>query len=407
MVRVGYLVSRFPTFTETFVLDEMLALEALGAEITLFPLLRERPRATHPQLAHLRAEVVYSRFVSGPILRANLALALRRPWRYLRTLIETFARVAPSRNFTLGAAGIFLKSVYIAREAERRGIGRLHAHFCTHPTLAAWIAHRLTGARYSFTAHGSDLHVDQTMLAEKLRRADFAVMISRYNRDFTLARVGARWAERLRVIHCGIDTGAFAPLPPRADAGDGVLHILCVASLRRVKGHVHLLRACAQLAAEGRDWTLTLVGDGRLRAELEAECRALGIAPRVRFLGQLTRPEVTACLRDCDVVALTSVQDARGRREGIPVSLMEALAVERPVVASRLSGIPELVEHGRTGLLAAPGEPAAIAAALARVADHPEEARALARAGRARVLAEFDLSDNAARLHAALAASPG
>jgi glycosyltransferase involved in cell wall biosynthesis len=405
MVKIGYIMSRFPTLTETFVLDEVLALKRRGFDVTVFPLIRERLQAQHPESKLVEGDLLYTPFVSRPILAANWRMLRSVPGRYLRTLLSTFIRVLPSANFTIGAAGIWLKSVYLAVEAQKRGIGHLHAHFCTHPTLAAWIIWRLVGIPFSFTAHGSDLHMDQTMLPEKIRRARFAVMISLYNLEFTIARVGESFREKLLLIHCGIDTAAFsAAVVPEGKP----LRILCVASLRPVKGHVPLLHACRILSDQDIDWHLTLIGDGELRAQLEALCRDLKISSRVAFLGQQTRPVVLASLRNCQLVTLTSVMDKQGRREGIPVSLMEALAVGRPVVASRLSGIPELIEHSVTGLLAEPGNPLDIADRIMWIAEHPIEARALGQRGRQRVLDAFDLTTNANRLiDAIVAASEG
>lgn len=401
MVSLGYIMSRYPTLTETFVLDEMLELERRGVRITVFPLLREHLAEPHPQHASLGAEVIYTPFLSVPIMRANLRMLVRRPWRSLTTLLRAVIGVAPSLNLGIGAAGIYLKTVYFADQAERRGITHLHAHFCTHPTMAAWIIRRLTGIRYSFTAHGSDLHVDQTMLAEKLRRAELGIMISRYNLEFAVARLGAWARQHLTVIHCGIDIDALAPTPVD---DSGPLRILCVASLREVKGHRHLLQACRLLGERGIDWTLTLVGDGPERVAIETLASQLQIGGRLRLLGARARPEVLQQLHRARVVALTSVQDRQGRREGIPVSLMEAMALERPVVSSDLSGIPELVRHRDTGLLATPGDPRDIADQLAWIADHPGEAHAIARRGRRLVASEFGLKANAGMLLEAIGA---
>lgn len=403
MVKVGYIMSRFPTLSETFILDEVLALKRRGFDVTLFPLIRERSQSRHPETALVDGDLMYTPFVSRSILAANWRIFWSDPGRYLRILLSTFLKVIPSANFTIGAAGIWLKSVYLAAEARRRGIGHIHAHFCTHPTLAAWIICRFVGIPYSFTAHGSDLHVDQTMLAEKIRCARFAVMISQYNLEFTVARVGEALRQKMLLIHCGIDTSAFAA---SAVPEGGPLRILCIASLRPVKGHVPLLRACRILSDRGIDWHLTLIGDGELRNELASLSRDLEISPRVEFLGQQTRPVVLDNLKDCQLVALTSVMDKQGRREGVPVSLMEALAVGRPVVTSRLSGIPELIEHAHTGLLAEPGNPLDIADCLQWVFEHPIEARALAQHGRQRVLKSFDLTTNSNRLIDAITTGP-
>jgi glycosyltransferase involved in cell wall biosynthesis len=174
--------------------------------------------------------------------------------------------------------------------------------------------------------------------------------------------------------------------------------VLCVASLSEYKGHRHLLEALATLVRSGQAVRCTLVGDGPLRGDLERQRDDLGLTSSVELLGRRTSPEVRALLQECDVFVLPSVRTADGMMEGIPVALMEALASGRPAVASRLSGIPELVEDGVTGLLVPPEDPAALAAALARLAADEQLRRALADAGPRRIADGFDQRANVAHL---------
>jgi glycosyltransferase involved in cell wall biosynthesis len=289
----------------------------------------------------------------------------------------------------------FPKSVHFAREMERRGVTHVHAHFANHPALAALIVHRLTGIPFSFTAHGSDLHVDQTALAWKLEQAAFAVTVSEYNRAFVGARVGAAAAARLRVIHCGIDPAQHVR---EREVEGATLEILCVAALRGVKGHHVLLEACRRLAERGVPFRCPLVGDGPLEARIRARIERDGLASRVLLHGPLARERVLERMRLAHVVVLASVQDRAGRREGIPVTLMEAMSCALPVVASRLSGIPELVTHERSGLLFEPGDAGGLAAALERLWREPELRARLGREARATVVEGFALERGVLRL---------
>jgi glycosyltransferase involved in cell wall biosynthesis len=289
-------------------------------------------------------------------------------------------------------------------QADR--VDRVHSHFANHPALAGFLVHRLTGIPYSFTAHGSDLHVDRHMLCAKVREADLVVPISEFNRRVILDECGDGIGEKLVVIHTGVDTDHFRPAegtrPPQRP-----LTITCIGTLHEVKGQVHLVNACARLSAEGVAFVCHLVGEGEDRGRLERAIADAGLEGRVVLDGALDRDALGALLAETDVVVAPSVPTARGKREGIPVVLMEAMSCGLPVVASRLSGIPELVEDGVSGLLAEPGSPDGIADALMRLAHDPELRDRLGRAGRERVVADFDIRVNARRLAARFEAAPG
>jgi glycosyltransferase involved in cell wall biosynthesis len=201
----------------------------------------------------------------------------------------------------------------------------------------------------------------------------------------------------VHVVHCGVDPQAW-PARPRAAPAQGPVRALCVASLEEKKGHRVLLRALAGADGSLGRVELDLVGPGALRGELEALARALGLGDRVRFHGALPEPHVAALLGRADLFVLASVVERSGFMEGIPVALMEALAAGVPVVATRLSGVPELVRDGDTGLLAEPGDAASLRAALERAIGDPDAALRRAVAGRALVEREFDAVAGAARI---------
>lgn len=344
--------------------------------------------------------VVWLPFLSPGVIGSNLILLATRPGRYLGTFSAMIRRTWKSWNYLIGGLGIWTKSVHLARQLERGGVKHLHAHFANHPALAAWIVHRLTGIGYSFTAHGSDLHIDQTMLAEKIDEARFVITISQYNQAFIAEHVGAARADKVHIVHCGVDTDLFRPVAgPRQIHADGPLRILCIAALRDVKGHRHLIDACALLSTRGIAFRCELVGEGPMRGTIERQVASLGLTNKVLLLGPLPQERILRKLREeTDVVALTSILAPRGNREGIPVTLMEAMACALPVVSSRLSGIPELVEDGISGLLAAPGNAEAIADALERLARDTALRTALGRAARMRIVSSFDIHRNTSEL---------
>jgi glycosyltransferase involved in cell wall biosynthesis len=394
---VAYLMSRFPTLTETFILYEILELERLGLRVEVFPLLRQREQVVHPEARAIVERAHYARVLSRAALVAQFYWLGTRPRAYLGAWWQALRGNVRSWSFFLRALLIVPLAALFARQIESLGVTHVHAHWATHPTLAAFVIQRLTGLPYSFTAHSHEIYVDRTMLEEKIRRASFVVTISEYNQRLLREFYGDRAADKTAVIHCGVDVAVFQPPPYRERSGP--FTIVCVASLQRHKGHPYLIEACARLKAQGIPFRCLLVGEGQDRPQIEALIARLGLAGEVRLLGQQPRHRVSELLAAADVVTLQSIMTPSGMSEGIPVALMEAMAVGRPVIASALRGIPELVEHERTGLLIPDQDAQALADALLRIYREPEFARQLGSAARAKVVREFNLRDNAAALY--------
>jgi glycosyltransferase involved in cell wall biosynthesis len=391
---VAYVMSRFPKLTETFILDELIAVDRRGLRVELFPLLRERGGPVHPEAEPWVQRAHFLPFLSLAILRSNVVYLVRHPRRYLGTLAVMLRSTARSPNFLLGGMGIFPKVVHASRVMTRLGVRHVHCHFATHPALAGFLIRRLAGIPYSLTAHGSDLHVDRTMLCRKIAEAAFAVTISRSNAAVVEKHCGGP-VDKLEVIHSGIDGSVFKPTNRPAAPR---LIVTCIGTLHEVKGQRHLVEAAAELRRRGVELHLRFIGDGPDRRALERQATELGIADRVEFLGLRRRAEVVALLAEAAILVAPSVPTASGKREGLPVVLIEAMAAGVPVVASHLSGIPELVENGVTGLTVPPADSLALANAIAMLARDPALGARLAEAGRTRVTADFDLDRNARRL---------
>jgi glycosyltransferase involved in cell wall biosynthesis len=396
--RIAYVMSRFPKLTETFVLFEILAVEEAGRDVEIYPLLRERQPVMHEEAEALVARAHYLPFLSLAILRSQLHYLVRRPRRYVGALWATVRGTWGSRNFFFGGLGIFPKVTHMARLMEADRIAHVHCHFASHPALAGFVIHRLTDIPFSFTAHGSDVHVDRHMLCQKVAEAAFVVAISEYNRDVIARECAPTPTDGVVVIHTGVDTSHFRPRPPLSGADDRPFTIACVGTLHEVKGQAHLIQACARLVASGIDVACHLVGDGPDRPMLERAIADAGLSGRVVLRGLLDRAALASLLASCDVLVAPSVPTAEGKREGIPVVLMEGMCSGLPVVASRLSGIPELVVDGVSGLLVEPGDDAGLAEALTRLHGDPALRQSLADRGREAVIAEFDIRRNGRRL---------
>lgn len=436
--RVAYIMSRFPRLTETFILYEILALDRHGLQVEVYPLMRERKTRVHPDGASpltkamdlvsgesgeivmhpearaLLPRVHYSGLWSWPILRALGASLLRQPLATLSALGSVVVHNLGSLNYLLGGLAIFPKSVFLGQQMRRAGITHVHAHFANHPTTAAYVIKRLTGIGYSFTGHGADLQVDQHMLRQKIEAASFVRAIAEDGRRFLEEHAPRGATERLVVVPCGVDVARFAEPDGSLDSdgaggahgGDGAggahdgraIRLLCVATMYEVKGHRYLFEAIARLVESGRDVHCRLAGDGPDRAALEAEVARLGLADRIEFSGQQTRDQVVDLMRAADVLVVPSVPTASGRREGLPVVIMEAMAAGLPVVASGISGIPEIVRDGSTGLLVPPRDHDAIARAVVRLADDADLRRRLIDGGRRLVRETYDFEVVSGRL---------
>jgi glycosyltransferase involved in cell wall biosynthesis len=238
------------------------------------------------------------------------------------------------------------------------------------------------------------------MLREKVAAAAFVVSISEYNKEIIVTECGEQVRDNVVIVHCGVDTQVFQPRNGRTlyEQGQGRFTILCIGTLHEVKGQTYLIEACRLLRLQEIEFDCHFVGDGPDQTALEQQTKTAGLAGYVHFHGRVTHEEVARLLRNADVLATPSVPSSDGRREGIPVVLMEAMGSGVAVVASRLSGIPELVADEQCGLLCTPGDASDLASALQRLYENDQLRQRLGQAGRNKVMDEFDLSKNAATL---------
>ena len=391
-LRIAYIVSRFPHVSETFIVRELNALSALDAiEIELFRLFPARSPVLHPAAA-----IWVDRLRRPSLFSAGNDFGwwmVHRPLRLAGSVLRVVTSTIHAPRILVRALVTMLLAAGQARRFLGLGIDHVHAHFATYPALAAWFSSRLTGIPYSFTAHAHDLYVDQSLLERKVHDARFVVTVSDFNRRF-LSRYAAGGTP-VHVVRCGVDPSSYA-FRPRRPPTSGRVRALCVASLQEYKGHRVLFEALARGGAHIDRIELELVGDGPLRRPLEVLALELGIAPRVRFLGSLTEPEVIALLGCVDLFVLPSLVARNGQMEGLPVAVVEALACGVPVVATRLSGLSEILADESVGILAEPDDVESLREALERViagrtALKPE-------AGRQLVETEFNVHQSALRL---------
>ena len=384
--RIGYVVKRYPRYSETFIVNEILAHEAAGLEVEIFSL--RGPEDTHFQdiISRVRAPVtflpdrVHKTTEFWSVLR-EAAASCPGIWSDL----ADFADIDP-REVAHGAA--------LATLVVQRGITHLHAHFATSATTAARIASRVTGVPYSFTAHAKDIFhesVDPDDLAGKFRDALAVVTVSDFNQDY-LGNAFPAARNKIRRIYNGLDLVRFPFASPR----DRRPTIVSVGRLVEKKGFEYLIEACAELRRRSVDFQCQIIGSGEREAALRDLIARHALGSHVEMLGSRPQREVIELVQSAAVFAAPCVVGADGNRDGLPTVLLEAMALGTPCVGTDVTGIPEALIDGQTGSCIAQRDTNALVAQLERLLEDPELRVALATGARRRIERLFDVETNAA-----------
>jgi colanic acid/amylovoran biosynthesis glycosyltransferase len=392
--RLAYVIGTYPSLTTTFIDREIELLRRWGVAVHVVSLRRPHQAVSEDQ-RRLRRGVRYVLPVRPLALLTSHAWWLgTRPWAYLAALVHVVGGPHPSPRRRGRSLLHFAMAVHVARLVQRGPeVDHVHAHFVDRATTVAMVVSRLLGLPYSATAHANDIYVDPVLLPEKLRGASFVATCTGYNASHLASIAGA--GAKVVCVHHGLDLDRYEPARAVRAA---VPTVLTVAQLKPKKGLADLIDACAELRRRGHDFRCLIVGEGPLRAELEGRIRRRGLGDVVRLLGALDHSAVVEHYRRAELFVLPCVTAPDGDRDGIPNVLLEAMAMELPVVSTRHSGIPEAVEDGRSGFLVEPHDPAGLADAIARLLHDPETGRHLGRRGRAIVLESFDLDANVREL---------
>jgi colanic acid/amylovoran biosynthesis glycosyltransferase len=397
-VRLAYLCNLYPAVSHSFVRREIEGIEHAGHEVHRFSL---RPaRADLKDESDLR-EVSNTEAVLGSgflrLLLAAVILIISRPDKSIRA--ATMARRLSGAGLTqkIRHAAYWLEAAWVVRRMERLKIEHLHAHFGTNPAAVAAIARAWGGPSFSFTVHGPD-EFDAPValgLAAKIEAASFVAAISSFGRSQLMRWSSPDQWDRIEVIRCGIDGGFLEARPEPVPARS--TEFVCVARLSAQKGLPLLIAACERLRAAGEQFSLTIVGDGEMRGAVENDIRRRKLDDVVSLVGVRTSAEIRNHLLSARAFVLPSFA------EGLPVVIMEALALSRPVIATAIAGIPELVDNECGWLIPAGSEDALVDAMNAVLHAAPEELAAKGAIGRARVRRLHDAERNAALLIAAIA----
>ena len=391
-MRLGYLYSRYPVISQTFCDAEMLALEQQGIELVIGSIYPPLTSLRHEYIARLRSPIHYA--PPQEILKI-LERNSKASGKWPCALVEQHeSRYGPKAKAEQRARN----ALYFADFFANNDVDHFHVHFANRGAHTALFLKEISGIPFSVTAHGQDFMKDlgsDDLLREICTAAEFVAAETDYSRDLLRQRCPDS-ATKIHRVYNGIDLERF-PAPTSRNR-NRVPRIMSVGRLVPFKGFEYLITACAELARRQIDFVCDIIGDGPLRETLQTKIQQLGLSSRVNLLGSLSQGAVLEKLHAADIFALASTTDAEGATDVFPTVILEAMASARPVVSTRLAGIPELVVDGETGMLAPPGDSSALAHALGQLLRDPDLRSRFGNAGRERIEQHFRIEQTVAPL---------
>lgn len=391
---IAYLASEYPAVSHTFIFHEVRHLRRRGLTIATFSV--NRPSRPEVMSAGEREDAARTRYLKTrnplELCRAHARLLRASPAAYLRMLRYAMGLMLRGPKSPLLALGYFAEAGMLLAGMQDAGARHVHVHFSNPAATVAMISASSGLADFSISEHGPDsfFNIAADLTAEKAARAVFVRCISHFCRSQLMRLLPFAAWDKLHIVRCGIDPGAFAPVTARPPGRRA--NILCVGRLTPAKGQHLLVQAVAALVEAGRDVELTLVGDGPDRQSLSELAASRGIGGSVRMTGAVGLDKIHSYYEQADIFVLPSFA------EGVPIVLMEAMCAAIPCISTRIAGIPELIEHGESGLLTAAGDMHGLTEAIARLLDDPELRQTLAARGRAAVLENYVLERNCGTL---------
>lgn len=390
---MAYLVSQYPAVRHTFILREALELRRIGLPLhtaSVKPPQQSEDGATETETREAGRTFYVKRRGLLNVLGDHAGCLLRRPGRYLAGLFCALQLGGADLKAAVFHLFYFAEAVVLGQWLRRNAVQHVHVHFANSAATAALLVRKIYGIPYSITVHGSDEFYDVRFyrLREKIERASFICCVSSFTRSQVMKETAPEDWAKLEVCPLGVDPQVFTPRVGEP----AVFTVACTGGLVFGKGQMTLMAAIAKLRSRGRRARLDLVGDGPARRAMEQEAGRLNIAADVTFHGSINQDRVREILLSASVFVLPSFA------EGVPVSLMEAMAMEIPCIGTYAGGIPELIRSGEDGILVSPSDPDALAAAIEELMDNPELRLRLGKAGRRRVAGEYNLTTNVERL---------
>ena len=392
---IAYLTGEYPRATDTFIQREIAALRVQGIEVETCSIRKTGPEhhVGSEQIEEFKRTFYVIAAAKSPLrlVRCHLKALTQAPGGYFAALKLALATRPPGLKGLLYQLFYFVEAAVLADHLKRRSVRHLHNHIATATCTVAMLTSKMSGIPFSFTIHGPDIFFEPKhwRIDAKIAEARFVACISDFCRSQCMIFSDQKHWNKLNIIHCGIDPEKYQA---EATTDLSAPHLVFVGRLAGVKGVPVLLDALSQIKADMPDLRVTLIGDGPERADLEIRAQDLGLGAVVTFAGYKSQDEVAETLASADALVLPSFA------EGVPVTLMEAMASGLPVLATRVGGISELVEDGISGYLVPPGNVEALAARLRDLLGDPELRTRMGAAGRAKVTADFNQQIEAGRL---------
>jgi glycosyltransferase involved in cell wall biosynthesis len=396
---IGHIDKMFPLLTATFVYREIQALKAKGIKIQTFSIWK-------PKLCDLSNEAknfLDTTFYIFPInwirfFLIHITYFINRPRIYISVLWKYVFKNQKKINGAIRTFFHFCEAVYLAKEVESKNIKHLHSHFANNSTTIAMIISKLIGISYSFTAHANDIFADQILLKEKIHSAKFIITISKFNRRF-LNNILPQddISSKIHIVRCGIDTFKFS-----TSKVSDVTHkpiILSIGRLVEKKGYPYLIKACKILVDKNIDFQCIIIGNGPQKAFLEKLIGLNDLSKFVTLAGIIFQEKIINFLNKTDIFVLPCIQAADNDMDGIPVVLMEAMAMKIPVISTHISGIPELIKNMETGLLVPPKNEIALAKGIKILKENIELRKKLGASGRKWVTENYEITKNTDKLY--------
>jgi colanic acid/amylovoran biosynthesis glycosyltransferase len=389
-----YIIGTYPSLTTTFIDRE---LNTLRSRVNVNVISIRRPAGT---LSDNQKQIQQeTRYLLPPnwidLIGGHLWFIATQPIVYFATCFYLLTRHHPNFRARFKTLFHFVTGVYAAYLMRRSACNHVHAHFIDRAATVALVAGRLLGIPYSLTAHANDIYVNPILLAEKLTGASFIATCTAYNHQHLSRLDPVNFNGKLHCIYHGLDMAIYRP---QLAQRPGKPLLTAVGQLREKKGFTFLLAACRSLKDRGYDFDCQIIGEGPLRSVLEDQIRQLSLEKTVSLCGALPHQQVIEAYQRSTIFVLPCITGGDGDRDGIPNVILEALAMELPVVSTHHTGIPEVVTDGVNGRLVPPGDAAALADALAQLLDNPDLRVLFGQNGRQTVREKFDLDQNTQRL---------
>jgi glycosyltransferase involved in cell wall biosynthesis len=409
--QIGYLLRSYPRLSQTFVLNEILALEKIGVSIQIFALTDPHERVVQMQVDQVRAPVHYLEENTQPqsvwsMLNENTQVAQWHLKGYLHALVYIAANKRIDQGYTASNRWVcFLQAVHLIyllrlkKYSPEKKIDHLHAHFAHDPALIAFLVHCITGLPFTFTAHARDLfQVPEQILTDRIQRASAVITCCRANLEY-LQKIAPSQRSKFSLVYHGVNLKDFEPIQNAGTNSDPDSPlILSVGRLVEKKGFQDLLQALLTVKRSGQHFRCVIYGDGPLHQRLRDWIEEHNMAGEIILKGDITQQELISVYQNASLFILTPVQTEDGDRDGIPNVLLEAMAMGLPVITTAVSGIPELVENNQNGLLYQPRDVDGISSGIIELLGNADKRRQLGSAGSKKVREQFDIAEAAKQL---------